>query len=119
MNYLTMIFCPTCKKEFAIYTNSDLFSEPITHESESIHRFNYKNRKIYLEKFIRLVLEEEISLEDSGELEAEQNPRTVACFLCGKRGRDPCICPMCNVVTCKECWDDHDELLIEVQSDNQ
>ncbi|OLS25169.1 MAG: hypothetical protein HeimC3_16130 [Candidatus Heimdallarchaeota archaeon LC_3] len=113
-----MIICPSCKKEFPISSESGIFSAPLIHESENIHKFKYKNRKIYLEKFIRIVNEEEISLEDSGELEAEENPFTVACYLCGTRGNKPCICPMCNIVVCVDCWDDHDEILIEVELDN-
>ncbi|OLS19198.1 MAG: hypothetical protein HeimC3_46840 [Candidatus Heimdallarchaeota archaeon LC_3] len=114
---LPMIICPNCKKEFGITSDHGIFTEQLIHESRNIHKFKQKNRMINLEKFIKLLNEEEIPLEESGELEAEENPFTVACYLCGTRGNKPSICPMCNVVVCGDCWDDHDELLIEVELD--
>jgi hypothetical protein len=95
----------------------NFFSAPIIHEAENIHRFVYKNRKIYLERFYKIILEEEIPPEDSGELKALENPTTVPCYFCDTI-KDPCECGFCGVVVCLDCWDDHDELVAEVHSDS-
>jgi hypothetical protein len=111
-----MITCPVCQTEFPITSEKNIFSAPIIHETDKNHRFRFKNRKIFLERFYKILLEEEISPEESGESLGFEDPENVPCFFCGTI-KDPCECGFCGVVTCRDCWDDHDELLLDVQQD--
>ncbi|MHA1991560.1 MAG: hypothetical protein ACW981_13475 [Candidatus Hodarchaeales archaeon] len=110
-----MFVCDTCNRTFPISIEKNLSNKPFIHIDDDFHVFQSNDRKIHLESLIRLINDEEISAEDSGELEAEENPFKAPCFLCGFNEHTdqapPCICPPCNVLLCDACFWDHDDLL--------
>lgn len=112
-----MITCSVCNADFPVSSDLGLFTKSIIHETNKSHRFEYKNRKIYLERFIKILIEEEIPPEESGELLIFEDPENIPCYYCGIVF-DPCECGFCGVVTCRDCWEDHDDLLINVRHDN-
>ncbi|MFW9930561.1 MAG: hypothetical protein ACFFD1_14325 [Candidatus Thorarchaeota archaeon] len=114
-----MISCESCGKTFGVESSLDWFNQPLIHNSNEKHFILFNNKKILLENLIRLIVEEDISAEESGENLAIENPLIVPCFLCDTRGLNPCICPMCNVVLCDTCYNDHDQLIIESGMDHE
>lgn len=114
-----MIICQVCKKTFTVHSETDDLLTPLEHHSDNSHFFAFNNRRIKFENIYRLIIEEEIPVEDSGEVEAKKNLPFVSCFLCGAQGKDPVLCGMCNVVVCTDCFNDHDELLAEISKDKK